>query len=469
MIGILNAAKYANSLNNIVLFDDLTNKFDSVLKKIRGQGKITEANIDESLREIRRVLFDADVNYKVVTKFINDVKERSLGQNVLTSITPGQLIVKIINDELIKLMGSEKSDIRFSERIPSVIMIVGLQGSGKTTFSAKLARYIKSKGRNPVLAACDIYRPAAIEQLRILGKQINVPVYSDDNEKDALKIAGEAVQYAKNNARDTLIIDTAGRLAIDEEMMNEVTRLKYALQPEEILFVVDSMTGQDAVNTAKAFHDRLDYSGVVLTKLDGDTRGGAALSIKAVADVPIKFVGIGEKLEALEQFHPDRMASRILGMGDIVSFVEKAQTEFDLSGAEDIESKLRRNKFDFDDFLMYLGQIKKMGSLSSLLSMIPGAGKALKDQQIDDKVLIKIESVIQSMTKAERRNPALLNGQRRRRIANGSGNTIQHVNKVIRQFEDMQKMIKQFNRDKGRGMMKRMKLPAQLMNEFKTN
>lgn len=469
MIGILNAAKYANSLNNIVLFDDLTNKFDSVLKKIRGQGKITEANIDESLREIRRVLFDADVNYKVVTKFINDVKERSLGQNVLTSITPGQLIVKIINDELIKLMGSEKSDIRFSERIPSVIMIVGLQGSGKTTFSAKLARYIKSKGRNPVLAACDIYRPAAIEQLRILGKQINVPVYSDDNEKDALKIAGEAVQYAKNNARDTLIIDTAGRLAIDEEMMNEVTRLKNALQPEEILFVVDSMTGQDAVNTAKAFHDRLDYSGVVLTKLDGDTRGGAALSIKAVADVPIKFVGIGEKLEALEQFHPDRMASRILGMGDIVSFVEKAQTEFDLSGAEDIESKLRRNKFDFDDFLMYLGQIKKMGSLSSLLSMIPGAGKALKDQQIDDKVLIKIESVIQSMTKAERRNPALLNGQRRRRIANGSGNTIQHVNKVIRQFEDMQKMIKQFNRDKGRGMMKRMKLPAQLMNEFKTN
>ncbi len=469
MIGILNAAKYANSLNYIVLFDDLTNKFDSVLKKIRGQGKITEANIDESLREIRRVLFDADVNYKVVTKFINDVKERSLGQNVLTSVTPGQLIVKIINDELIKLMGSEKSDIRFSERIPSVIMLVGLQGSGKTTFSAKLARYIKSKGRNPVLAACDIYRPAAIEQLRILGKQINVPVYSDDNEKDALKIAGEAVQYAKNNARDTLIIDTAGRLAIDEEMMNEVTRLKNALQPEEILFVVDSMTGQDAVNTAKAFHDRLDYSGVVLTKLDGDTRGFAALSIKAVADVPIKFVGIGEKLEALEQFHPDRMASRILGMGDIVSFVEKAQTEFDLSGAEDIESKLRRNKFDFDDFMMYLGQIKKMGSLSSLLSMIPGAGKALKNQEIDDSVLVKIESVIQSMTNAERRNPALLIGLRRRRFANGSGNTIQHVNKVIRQFEDMQKMIKQFNRDKGRGMMKRMKLPAQLMNEFKTN
>ncbi|MBX7043904.1 MAG: signal recognition particle protein [Ignavibacteria bacterium] len=451
------------------MFDDLTNKFDTVLKKIRGQGKITEANIDESLREIRRVLFDADVNYKVVTKFINDVKERSLGQNVLTSITPGQLIVKIINDELIRLMGSEKSDIKFSERIPSVIMLVGLQGSGKTTFSAKLARFIKSKGRNPVLAACDIYRPAAIEQLRILGKQINIPVYSDDNEKDALKIAAEAVQYAKNNARDTLIIDTAGRLAIDEEMMNEVTRLKNALQPEEILFVVDSMTGQDAVNTAKAFHDRLAYSGVVLTKLDGDTRGGAALSIKAVADVPIKFVGIGEKLDAVEQFHPDRMASRILGMGDIVSFVEKAQTEFDLSGAEDIESKLRRNKFDFDDFMMYLGQIKKMGSLSSLLSMIPGAGKALKNQQVDDSVLVKIESVIQSMTKAERRNPALLNGQRRRRIANGSGNTIQHVNKVIRQFEDMQKMIKQFNRDKGRGMMKKMKLPAQLMNEFKIN
>ncbi|MBK6504169.1 MAG: signal recognition particle protein [Ignavibacteria bacterium] len=451
------------------MLDDLTNKFESVLKKIRGQGKITETNIEESLREIRRVLFDADVNYKVVSKFISDVKERSLGQNVLTSITPGQLIVKIINDELITLMGSEKSDIKFSERIPSVIMLVGLQGSGKTTFSAKLAKLLKSKGRNPVLAACDIYRPAAIEQLKILGKQIDIPVYSDDNEKDALKIALAANEYAKKNARDTLIIDTAGRLAIDEEMMNEVKGIKDALNPEEILFVVDSMTGQDAVNTAKTFHDRLDYHGVVLTKLDGDTRGGAALSIKAVVNVPIKYSGIGEKLDAIEQFHPDRMASRILGMGDIVSFVEKAQTEFDISDASEIESRLKKNKFDYNDFLLYLGQIKKMGSLSGLLSMIPGANKMLKNQQVDDSVLVKIECVIQSMTNDERHNPALLNGSRRRRIANGSGNTIQHVNKVIRQFEDMQKLMKQFNKDKGRGMMKKMKLPAQLMNELKIN
>jgi signal recognition particle subunit SRP54 len=451
------------------LLDDLTNKFETVLRKIRGQGKITETNIDESLREIRRVLFDADVNYKVVSKFISDVKERSLGQNVLNSITPGQLIVKIINDELIALMGSEKSEIRFSDRIPSVIMLVGLQGSGKTTFSAKLARLLKSKGRNPVLAACDIYRPAAVEQLKILGKQIDIPVYSDGSEKDALKIALAANDYAKKNARDTLIIDTAGRLAIDEEMMNEVKRIKDALDPEEILFVVDSMTGQDAVNTAKTFHDRLDYHGVVLTKLDGDTRGGAALSIKAVVNVPIKYAGIGEKLDAIEQFHPDRMASRILGMGDIVSFVEKAQNEFDLSDAADIESRLKKNKFDYNDFLMYLGQIKKMGSLSGLLSMIPGANKMLKNQQVDDSVLIKIECVIQSMTNDERRNPALLNGSRRRRIANGSGNTIQHVNKVIKQFEDMQKLMKQFSRDKGRGMMKKMKLPAQLMNELKIN
>lgn len=451
------------------MLDDLTNKFETVLRKIRGQGKITETNIDESLREIRRVLFDADVNYKVVSKFISDVKERSLGQNVLNSITPGQLIVKIINDELIALMGSEKSEIRFSDRIPSVIMLVGLQGSGKTTFSAKLARLLKSKGRSPVLAACDIYRPAAVEQLKILGKQIDIPVYSDGSEKDALKIALAANDYAKKNARDTLIIDTAGRLAIDEEMMNEVKRIKDALDPEEILFVVDSMTGQDAVNTAKTFHDRLDYHGVVLTKLDGDTRGGAALSIKAVVNVPIKYAGIGEKLDAIEQFHPDRMASRILGMGDIVSFVEKAQNEFDLSDAADIESRLKKNKFDYNDFLMYLGQIKKMGSLSGLLSMIPGANKMLKNQQVDDSVLIKIECVIQSMTNDERRNPALLNGSRRRRIANGSGNTIQHVNKVIKQFEDMQKLMKQFSRDKGRGMMKKMKLPAQLMNELKIN
>lgn len=341
------------------MLDDLTNKLETVLKKIRGQGKITDTNIDESLREIRRVLFDADVNYKVVTKFINDVKEKSIGLNVLNSITPGQLIVKVINDELIKLMGAERSGIKFSDRIPSVILMVGLQGSGKTTFSAKLAKHLKSKGRNPLLAACDVYRPAAIEQLRILGKQISIPVYTDDNEKDPVKISNAAIQYARENARDTLIVDTAGRLAIDEEMMNEVAALKKSLNPEEILFVVDAMTGQDAVNTAKAFHDKLDFDGVVLTKLDGDTRGGAALSIKAVVNVPIKFSGIGEKLDAIEEFHPDRMASRILGKGDIVSFVEKAQNEFDLSESGKLEEKLRKNKFDYNDFLSYLAQIKK--------------------------------------------------------------------------------------------------------------
>ncbi|MDZ4713659.1 MAG: signal recognition particle protein [bacterium] len=450
------------------MLDDLTNKLEGVLKKIRGQGKISENNIDESLREIRRVLFDADVNYKVVTSFLNEVKQRSLGENVLRSITPGQLIVKIINDELVKLMGSEKVELNFSQRIPSIIMLVGLQGSGKTTFSAKLAKYLKSKGRNPVLAACDVYRPAAIEQLKILGKQINIPVYSDENEKDPLKISNAAIEYAKQNARDTLIIDTAGRLAIDEEMMNEVSRIKDALNPEEILFVVDSMTGQDAVNTAKTFHDKLNYDGVVLTKLDGDTRGGAALSIKAIVNVPIKFTGIGEKLDAIEQFHPDRMASRILGMGDIVTFVEKAQTEFDMSESGKLEEKFRKNKFDYNDFLAYLGQIKKMGSLAGIIAMIPGANKMLKNQNIDESVMTKIEAVILSMTNKERENPNLLNGTRRRRIADGSGNPIQQVNKVIKQFEDMQKMMKQFSKDKGRGLMKRMKLPANMMNEFKS-
>ncbi|MBL0108957.1 MAG: signal recognition particle protein [Ignavibacteria bacterium] len=449
------------------MLDDLTNKLEGVIKKIRGQGKITESNIEESLREIRRILFDADVNYKVVTNFINEVKEKSLGQNVLNSISPGQLIVKIINDELIKLMGSEKSELNFSDRIPSVIMLVGLQGSGKTTFSAKLASFIRKKGRNPVLAACDVYRPAAIEQLKILGKQINIPVYSDLNEKDPLKISKAALEYARQNARDTLIIDTAGRLAIDEEMMDEVTRIKNELNPEEILFVVDSMTGQDAVKTAKAFHDKLDYNGVVLTKLDGDTRGGAALSIKAIVNVPIKFAGTGEKLDAIEQFYPDRMASRILGMGDIVSFVEKAQSEFDLSQSSDIEERLRKNKFDYNDFLSYLSQIKKMGSLSNLISMIPGAGKMLKNQEIDEKMMTKVECVILSMTKKERENPQIINGTRRRRIADGSGSSIQHVNRVIKQFEDMQKMMKQFNKDKGRGLMKKMKLHPGMMNEFK--
>ncbi|HWQ82075.1 MAG TPA: signal recognition particle protein [Ignavibacteria bacterium] len=449
------------------MFEDLTNKFDTVLKKIRGQGKITEKNVDESLREVRRVLFDADVNYKVVSNFIAEVKRKSLGQNVINSITPGQLIVKIINDELIELMGSEKSDLKFFDRIPSAVMLAGLQGSGKTTFAAKLAKYLKSKGKNPVLAACDIYRPAAIEQLKVLGKEIDVPVISIDGEKNVVKIAEAAEDYARKNARDTLIIDTAGRLAIDEQMMNEVANLKNALKPEEILFVVDSMTGQDAVNTAKAFHDKLDYSGIVLTKLDGDTKGGAALSIKAVVNKPIKFVSIGEKLEALEQFHPDRMASRILGMGDIVSFVEKAQQEIDLSESAKLEEKLRKNKFDFNDFLNQIKQVKKMGSIQNLVSMIPGASKALKDKEVDEKAFVRIEAIILSMTARERENPNVLNGMRRRRIADGSGTSIQEVNRLIKQFEDMKKMMKNFSTGKMKNLLKGMKLPPGVMNDFK--
>ena len=449
------------------MFDDLSYKLESVLKKVRGQGKISEKNIDESLREIRRVFFDADVNYKVVSSFIKDVKERSLGTEVLNSITPGQLIVKIINDELIKLMGSEKVDINFSNDIPSVILIVGLQGSGKTTFSAKLAKYIKSKGRNPILAACDVYRPAAIDQLKILGKQIEVPVFSIDGEKDTLKIVKDAITEARKNAKDTLIIDTAGRLAIDEEMMNEVKKIKDFVNPAETLFVVDAMTGQDAVNTAKAFNDKLEFDGVVLTKMDGDTRGGAALSIRAVVNKPIKFVGVGEKLDALEMFHPDRMASRILGKGDIVSLVEKAQTEFDTAEAQKLEEKLRKNRFDYNDFLAQIKQIKKMGSVSSLASMIPGVGNALTGKEIDEKVFTKVEAIILSMTLEEREKPNLLNGSRRRRIANGSGTTIQDVNRIIKQFTDMQKMMKKFNSGKMKNMLKQMNLPGNLANQLK--
>lgn len=449
------------------MFDDLTYKLESVLKKIRGQGKITEKNIDESIREIRRVLFDADVNYKVVTNFLQEVKNKSLGENVLNSITPGQLIVKIINDELIKLLGSEKSNIKFSDNIPSVIMLVGLQGSGKTTFAAKLAKHIKSKGRNPLLAACDIYRPAAIEQLIILGKEIGIPVYSEKDNKDVGLIAENAVDNAKENALDTLIVDTAGRLAIDEQMMNEVSTLKKLLRPDEILFIVDAMTGQDAVNTAKAFHDKLSFDGIVLTKLDGDTRGGAALSIRAVVNKPVKFVSTGEKLDAIESFYPDRMASRILGKGDIVSLVEKAQDEFDIKESEKLAHKLIKNKFDYNDFLTQIRQIKKMGPISGILSMLPGASTALRNQEIDEKAFIRVESIILSMTDEERSKPSLLNGSRRRRIANGSGNTIQEVNKLIRQFEEMQKMIKGFNKNKMFNMMKKMKLSPDAINQMK--
>lgn len=448
------------------MFEDLTNKLETALKKIRGQGKITEKNVDESLREVRRVLFDADVNYKVVGNFISKVKEKSLGQNVINSITPGQLIVKIINDELIELMGSDKSELNFSNEIPSVILIVGLQGSGKTTFSAKLASYLRSKGKTPALAACDIYRPAAIKQLEILGKEINIPVYSNPSSKDAVKIASEAINYCRQNARDVLIVDTAGRLSIDEQMMNEVSNLKNKLIPAEVLFVVDAMTGQDAVNTAKAFHDKLDFTGIVLTKLDGDTKGGAALSIKAIVNKPIKFSSVGEKLNAIEQFHPDRMASRILGMGDIITFVEKAQEEFDLSEAAKLEEKYRKNKFDFNDYLSQLKQIKKMGSVSSILSMLPGVGSKINEAQIDEKMFVRLEAIILSMTEQERSNPAILNGTRRRRIADGSGSSIQDVNKLIKQFDEMKKMMKNMNFNKMRNVMKRMNISNDFLNKF---
>jgi signal recognition particle subunit SRP54 len=451
------------------MFEDLINKFDAALRKLKGQGKITENNIDESLREVRRVLFDADVNYKVVTNFIKDVKEKSLGKNVINSITPGQLIVKIINDELIRLMGSEKSDLKLSNSIPSVIMLAGLQGSGKTTFAAKLASNLKSKGRNPILVACDVYRPAAIEQLKILGHEIAVPVFSADDEKDVIKITGSALEFARKNARDTMIIDTAGRLAIDELLMREVENIKNFAKPDEILFVVDSMTGQDAVNTAKAFHDKLDYSGIVLTKLDGDTKGGAALSIRAVVEKPIKFISIGEKLDAIDQFHPDRMASRILGMGDIVSFVEKAHQEIDIKESEKLEDKLRKNKFDFNDFLNQIKQIKKMGSINSLLSMIPGASKAMKNSEVDEKVFVRIEAIILSMTNKERDNPNILNGMRRRRIAEGSGTSIQEVNRLLKQFDDMKKMMKGFSSGKMKSLLKGMKLPPGMPNDLKFN
>ena len=447
------------------MFEDLSQKLDSIFKKIRGQGRLSESNIAESLREVRRALLDADVNFKVVKKFIDDVQVKAVGHEVISSITPGQLIIKIINDELIKLMGSEKSDINLSNDIPSIILLSGLQGSGKTTFAAKLALRLKTKGRQPLLAACDIYRPAAIEQLKLLGNSINIPVYTTDD-KDAVKIAIDSIHHARKNARDTVIIDTAGRLSIDEEMMKEIETIKSSVKPHETLFVVDSMTGQDAVTTAKNFHDRLNFDGVVLTKLDGDSRGGAALSIKAVVDKPIKFVGIGEKLDAIEQFYPDRMASRILGMGDIVSLVEKAQIQFDETEAEKLEAKLKKNQFDFSDFLDQIRQMKKMGSLKDLLGMIPGIDKAMKNTTIDDKALVRVEAIISSMTTKERTKPNILNGSRRKRIAKGSGTSIQEVNKVIKQFNEMQKMMKNLNRGKMSKLFKNMGMPMDFERKF---
>ncbi len=439
------------------MLEDLTQKLEKALKKVTGQGRITEENVSDTLREIRRVLLDADVNYKVAKQFIEDVKAKALGQDVLTSVTPGQLITKIIYDELTQLLGGENRELNINPTGITIILLVGLQGSGKTTFAGKLARYLKNKNRKVLLAAADVYRPAAIEQLKTLGKSIDVPVFSIDGSKDAVKIAEEAVNYAKENRLNTVIIDTAGRLHVDEELMDEVVRIKEAVNPTEILFVVDSMTGQDAINSAKAFHEKVDFDGIILTKMDGDSRGGCALSIKKIVDKPIKFMSLGEKLDAIEVFYPDRLASRILGKGDIISFVEKAQEQFDEKEAQELEKKIRQNKFDFNDFLKQIKKIKKMGSLQSLLAMIPGVNKALKNQQIDDKQLVVVESIIQSMTKEERSNPKILNGSRRKRIARGSGNTIQDVNRLIKQFKEMQKMMRMLNSKGGKNMLRNMK------------
>ncbi len=427
------------------MLEDLTYKLESALKKVTGQGKLTEKNISDTLREIRRVLLDADVNFKVAKEFIEKVSQKALGKEVITSITPGQLITKIIYDELTELLGSKQNEIQLNPSGVTVILIVGLQGSGKTTFSGKLAKKLNSLMRKPLLVAIDVYRPAAIEQLKLIGSQINIPVFTGD-EKNPVNISVESINFAKGNHFDTVIIDTAGRLHVDEEMMNEVVEVKNEVKPTETLFVVDSMTGQDAVNSAKIFNEKVDFDGIVLTKLDGDSRGGCALSIRAVVGKPIKFISNGEKLDSIEIFYPDRLASRILGKGDIISLVEKAQENFEEIEVEKLEEKFRKNQFDFDDFLKQIKMIKKMGSLSSLISMIPGIGSNLKNVNVDDKALIKVEAIINSMTKEERKSPKILNGSRRKRIARGSGNSIQDVNKLIKQFSETQRMMAQLNK-----------------------
>lgn len=440
------------------MFDNLSEKLERAFKVLKGQGKITEINVSETVKEIRKALLDADVNYKVAKQFTDAVKEKALGQNVLTAISPGQLMTKITHDELVGLMGGESSDIKLTGN-PTVILMSGLQGSGKTTFSGKLANHIKNKrGKKPLLVACDIYRPAAIDQLHVLGEQIGVNVYSDRENKDAVSIAKKGIQYAKENGNSIVIIDTAGRLAVDETMMNEIAAVKDAVKPDEILFVVDAMTGQDAVNTAKTFNDRLNFDGVVLTKLDGDTRGGAALSIRSVVNKPIKFIGTGEKMEAIDVFHPSRMADRILGMGDVVTLVERAQEQYNAEEARLLHKKIAKNQFSFNDFLAQLQQIKKMGNIKDLVGMIPGVGKALKGVDIDDNAFKSIEAIISSMTPAERETPEILNGKRRERIARGSGTNIQEVNRLIKQFDETRKMMKMMgNKQQMAKMMSQMR------------
>lgn len=442
------------------MFENLSDRLERSFKILKGEGKITEINVAETLKDVRRALLDADVNYKVAKTFTDTVKKKALGMNVLTAVKPSQLMVKIVHDELAELMGGEAAELNLNGR-PSIILMSGLQGSGKTTFSGKLANMLKNKQhKNPLLVACDVYRPAAIEQLKVVGEQVGVPVYSEPESKDVVSIANNAIREAKAKSYDVVIVDTAGRLAVDEEMMNEIETLKNAINPNETLFVVDSMTGQDAVNTAKAFNDRLDFDGVVLTKLDGDTRGGAALSIRTVVTKPIKFVGTGEKMEAIDVFHPSRMADRILGMGDIVSLVERAQEQFDEEEARRLQKKIQKNKFDFNDFLGQIEQIKKMGNLKDLAAMIPGVGKAIKDVDIDDNAFKGIEAIIKSMTPKERTNPEILNQSRRMRIAKGSGTNIQEVNRLIKQFDQTRKMMKMVtgtNMAKMAGMMSKMK------------
>lgn len=442
------------------MFDNLSERLDRAFKLLKGQGHITEVNVAETLKDVRKALLDADVNFKIAKTFTERVKEKALGQNVLTSISPGQLMVKIVHEELTELMGGENEEMNLKGS-PAIVLIAGLQGSGKTTFSAKLANFLKTKKNKKVLlVACDVYRPAAINQLKVLGEQIDVEVFTEEGSKDPVGISKKALTHARTYGHQVVIVDTAGRLAIDEEMMNEISALKKTLNPQETLFVVDAMTGQDAVNTAKAFNDKLDYNGVVLTKLDGDTRGGAALTIRSVVEKPIKFVGIGEKMDAIDLFHPRRMADRILGMGDIVSLVEKAQEQFNIEEAQKLQKKLAKDQFNFNDFLSQLQQIKKMGNIKDLMGMIPGMGKALKEVDVDDDAFKGIEAVIYSMTPQERENPAMLNGSRRKRIAAGSGTSIQEVNRLIKQFDDTKKMMKMFAGGGGKFMNSMRKMPG---------